>query len=374
MAVIDKQGGQYINWTFTLNNYTEAEVVLLKSLVLTNQVKYIIFGYEVGENGTPHLQGYVELLKRIRLTGLKKIMPARGHYSARLGTQQQAIDYCRKGEQSKKEWDELKTKGPNFGKNAKVIELGVKQTQAGSTLSEKDNLVQERLISMREKIKNGITEKDLYDEEPLMCARFPKYVSKCLSWRKPAIRDNLKVELHVGPTLSGKTHQAFARFPNLYNMPVKSGNTLWFPGYAGEQVVLLDDFKGGFTLDQFLRLTDKYPIQVEDKGGFNWFSPSLIIITSNFEEIHWYDYVKRQEHYLALKRRITLRFKWNNRVSVECDDSWEPKPQPAIIDSISSTESDDDVVLSQIDFADSPPTRNTVVYETDEESEDLLKL
>lgn len=374
MAVIDKQGGQYINWTFTLNNYTEAEVVLLKSLVLTNQLKYLIFGYEVGENGTPHLQGYAEFFKRIRLTGLKKIMPARGHYSARLGTQQQAIDYCRKGEQSKKEWEEQKTKGPNFGKNAKVVELGVKQTQSGTTLSEKDNLVQERLISMREKIKSGISERDLYEEEPLMCARFPKYVSKCISWRKPSIRDDLKVELHVGATNSGKTHHAFARFPNLYNMPVKSGNTLWFPGYAGEPVVLLDDFKGGFTLDQFLRLTDKYPIQVEDKGGFSWFSPSLIIITSNFEEIHWYDYAKRQEHYLALKRRIHLRYKWNARSSVECDDSWEPKPQPAIIESISSTESDDDVELEQIDFEDSPPTKNTVVYESDVESEDLLKL
>lgn len=38
---------------WTLNNYTETEVAHIKSL----NCNYMLFGYEVGEQGTPHLQG-----------------------------------------------------------------------------------------------------------------------------------------------------------------------------------------------------------------------------------------------------------------------------------------------------------------------------
>lgn len=379
MTTIDKQGGQYVNWCFTLNNYTQSELVNLNSLVLTNKVRYLCYGKEVGSNGTPHLQGYVETLTRLRQGGLRKIMPNRISAFARLGTQKQAIDYCKKGEQTHAEWTQFRESGPNFGKNSKVFEFGVPQTQRGCDLNSKENLIQENLKIVREKIKAGATERMLYEEEPLMCARFPKYISKCLSWVKPSIRENLKVELHVGPTRSGKTFQAFQRYPDLYNMPVKSGNTLWFNGYAGEKVVLLDDFKGGFGLDQFLRLTDKYPIQVEEKGSTIWFVPELIIITSNFEEINWYDYAKRQEHYLALKARVTSRHQWSNRTCKDMDPEWVEIPQPAMVEDSS------DELSSEISYEgpyDSPPSVTpTVIYNSNtedasdsERSEDLLDL
>jgi len=56
----------YWNYTFTLNNYTQLEVVFIENLVESNpdDVGYICFGFEEGENGTPHLQGYLELKKK----------------------------------------------------------------------------------------------------------------------------------------------------------------------------------------------------------------------------------------------------------------------------------------------------------------------
>lgn len=376
MAVtIDKQGGQYINWVFTLNNYTQGEIVVINSLVLTNTAKYVCYGKEKGESGTPHLQGYIELVERCRLAGIKKILGNRVHASGRMGTQQTARDYCRKGEQTHAEWVTHKQNGPNFGKNADFVEFGRLQPQSGCDLSSKENLIQENLKIVRDKIKAGATEKELYLEEPLMCARFPKYVSKLISWQKPPVRENLKVELHVGPTRSGKTFQAFARFPDLYNMPVKSGNTLWFNGYSGEKVVLLDDFKGGFGLDQFLRLTDKYPIQVESKGDCIWFNPDLIIITSNFEEVNWYDYARRQEHYLALKARITSRYQWNKRTSIEMDEFWVAIPQPAIIPNSTSSSSEElSEELSYDGPYDTPPTVTHEESSFEDASQDLLKL
>lgn len=48
------------NWCFTVNNYTAEEIVAVKSL----EYKYLVIGFEVGEEGTPHLQCYVELTNR----------------------------------------------------------------------------------------------------------------------------------------------------------------------------------------------------------------------------------------------------------------------------------------------------------------------
>jgi len=57
--------------------------------------KYIVFGYERGEEGTPHLQGYVHLSTQKTLSAMKKFIP-RAHLEPRRGTIDEAVDYCKK--------------------------------------------------------------------------------------------------------------------------------------------------------------------------------------------------------------------------------------------------------------------------------------
>lgn len=52
-------------WTFTLNNFTEIEFEILKSEILKNCLDYRV-QEEIGESGTPHLQGFIHAKKRIR--------------------------------------------------------------------------------------------------------------------------------------------------------------------------------------------------------------------------------------------------------------------------------------------------------------------
>ncbi len=60
-------------WIFVWNNYTDLDVV--KVCQTFGVLGQYCFGKEVGDNGTRHLQGCIKLKKKIRLTGLKKLLP-----------------------------------------------------------------------------------------------------------------------------------------------------------------------------------------------------------------------------------------------------------------------------------------------------------
>lgn len=80
------------NWCFTLNNYTPDDERKFQEL----DCQFLIYGREVGEQGTPHLQGYVQLHDKKRLTWLKKNISYEAHWEAAKGTMQDSIVYCSK--------------------------------------------------------------------------------------------------------------------------------------------------------------------------------------------------------------------------------------------------------------------------------------
>jgi Putative viral replication protein len=83
------------NWCFTLNNWTDDDYQRLIQLVEKEECIYIIFGKEVGESGTPHLQGFIAFSKRVYLTDVKKRISNTAHFElARMVPE--AIEYCKK--------------------------------------------------------------------------------------------------------------------------------------------------------------------------------------------------------------------------------------------------------------------------------------
>lgn len=113
-------GGEKVRgWCVTLNNPTEATYTELIELCVS--AKYGVIGEEVGEQSTPHLQGFVYFVN-------KQVMPrlaSKPHWERMKGTPEQAAAYCRKGEQPHSEWEELNVNGPTYGKNAMFEEWGV---------------------------------------------------------------------------------------------------------------------------------------------------------------------------------------------------------------------------------------------------------
>lgn len=81
------------NWSFTFNNYTaDTESFFAQSDLFS----YVIYGREVGAQGTRHLQGYFQLVTKKRLEYLVKRLPHGIHLEVSRGTAQQNITYCSK--------------------------------------------------------------------------------------------------------------------------------------------------------------------------------------------------------------------------------------------------------------------------------------
>lgn len=81
-------------WNFTWNNYTDENVDYCKSLYPA-QCEYIVFGYEIGECGTPHLQGFMRMKSQMYLKTVTKLMKG-CHVMPVRKTPEKAAEYCRK--------------------------------------------------------------------------------------------------------------------------------------------------------------------------------------------------------------------------------------------------------------------------------------
>lgn len=79
---------------FTYNHWTPETLVKARGAVGQAGIKYICWGMEVGEQGTPHMQGYIQSNQ----DKYKRLMKVIGtcHMEKQKGTSQQAVDYCKK--------------------------------------------------------------------------------------------------------------------------------------------------------------------------------------------------------------------------------------------------------------------------------------
>ena len=80
---------------FTLNNYTNTEIQHIVSVSEQRGYLYCI-GKEVGECGTPHLQGYLEFKSPKTFNTVKGVVGVRAHLEKARGTRAQNLAYCTK--------------------------------------------------------------------------------------------------------------------------------------------------------------------------------------------------------------------------------------------------------------------------------------
>lgn len=82
-------------YDFVINNYTENEVFQLKTSI-QKLAKKAILGFEVGESGTPHIQGCIFLLRKMRIVALTSKAGFERASCRAIRNPQACEDYCRK--------------------------------------------------------------------------------------------------------------------------------------------------------------------------------------------------------------------------------------------------------------------------------------
>lgn len=257
------QAGQRLRRiVFTLNNWTEAEYsALTEDFAL--QCKWIVIGKEVGEEGTPHLQGAAILGNQMTFTRLKGCPGlSRAHIEPMRGTPQDSMAYCSKEDESPFVHGEL----PQPGKR-------------------------NDLRSATDRILQGASVMDLAKdpEAATVVVKYHKGLTVLRSLVTPKRTHKPTIIWLWGPTGLHKTRcalksgRAMARALGRGRESVwmSSGGLRWFNGYDGQAVAVLDDLRAKHvpSFAFFLRLLDRYPMDVEFKGGFVAWVPQVIFIT-----------------------------------------------------------------------------------------------
>lgn len=242
------------NWCFTLNNYSEEELAHFDTLDL-DVVKYCLIGEEVGESGTPHLQGYIVFHNQCRRPFVNTHVGVRAHVELARGNVKHNFDYCTK--------------------DGKFWEFGVRPKMP----KEKGEMEKKRYKDAKRAAEEGRfddIDADIYMRHYSTIKRIRH--DKCLE-RK--LTDTTEThEWYYGPAGTGKSRKARVENPEAY---LKNCNK-WWDGYVDQDVVIVDDFDQAHSVlvHHLKHWADRYPFQAEVKGSAMTIRPRKIILTSNY--------------------------------------------------------------------------------------------
>lgn len=262
------------NWVFTVNNYTSEDEEKLLQFSDHERCVHLVFGRERGESGTPHLQGYLQLGARSTLAWVRREVHPRAHWEISRGTPEEASQYCKKDGDYEERGTLRKGQGRRSDLDA-VVDL----------------------------IKQGKSKREIAEEHPAAVLRYGRGIDALRICTKPSPRVGPpEIQVYWGRTGLGKTRRVHSECPQEEELWVHPGDK-WFDGYDGQPCVLFDDFDGGwFKLGYLLKLLDRYTFQVPIKGGYVWWAPQKIFITSNIDPKLWYQHANDEQNNALIRR------------------------------------------------------------------------
>lgn len=259
------------------------------------RLRYLVFQEEITTSGNNHLQGYAEFKDPVRRSAFQRwVGDEECHCEQANGTADQNTVYCTK--------EETRVEGPWV------------KGEPGRQGQRTD------LEGLYDALQAQTSLRRLWEDHFPTMVRYHRAVDAYRIQVVPEARDAPSVVVYWGPTGTGKTRRVhYEAGGDLFvaDVPARSGGTAWFDGYDGQSNVLIDDYCGEYSIHFLKRLLDRYPMNVQVKGGYRAWFPTNIYITSNTEPVHWYPDARSIDND-AILRRIT-------RV-VHMDTDWTPPP------------------------------------------------
>jgi len=224
---------------------------------LPDFVTYLAYGDELTKDGRKHYQCFAYTKKPVRWTQLKSWIP--GYVTPMRGTFKDNEKYCSKQGQLKEFGDR-----PEQGKRNEL--LGGKR----------------KIEESRGQSIYDIAEDEEYFPVMAKNSRFMQAYANNYHGKRLPNNEAVQVTFVHGVPGSGKTRWVREVEPNVYDVPADDGYK-WKDGYTLQDAVLFDNLSPQtFSPARLLKELDRYKIQVPYKGGFTWWKPKRIYITSAF--------------------------------------------------------------------------------------------
>lgn len=275
------------NWCFTINNPTDGDMVTLigepDDPYPPKGVKFVKFQLERGKNGTPHYQGLLIYENAVRLATVKELLP-RAHLEPMKSL---------KGSLAYVEKEDTRVEGP--------YEAGTppKVQGARTDIKEVTDAILERETTVDE---IALTNPTLYHQYG---RTFQKVEDIAL---RRVFRKWMTEGIWVyGPTGTGKSHYAFEGFNPETHYLWKNDNG-WQDGYTGQEIVIINDYRGHIPYDEMLQMVDKWPFTVRRRGREPApFLAKKIIVTSALHPSEVYNKRAANDDIAQLLRRFEIK-------------------------------------------------------------------
>lgn len=241
-------------WCFTLNNYSGEEYSSIEQYCRTVG-RYAIIGKERGEQGTPHLQGYISFSSARRFDAVKKGLGSRVHLERARGSADQNRNYC--------------------SKEGDFTEFGTIPEKVGGDSLEEKIAKSKRLLDPTVPLDTLVDDGTLNAYSYLLIDKTRMAIA---AKGEPFMPDGVRGVWIWGPPGSGKTRHVWETYPGLY----EKAQNKWFDGYCGERYILLDDLDTDVLSHYLKRWMDRYPVKGEVKGGTIQLRHYKFIVTSNY--------------------------------------------------------------------------------------------
>lgn len=300
-------------WCFTINNPTE-EDHFWEDSENDEQIDFLVVQYEVGEQGTPHYQGFLILKRKNRLSWLKNNFNSRAHWEKTRGSDMQAYQYCVK--------DETHPPGSYRWRIGTLRECQKRRSRED---------LEEKLIEEVDELKKKFRPAAEIDSQVLARPGFMAAYNAITADLLGPYRTKLKIITMVGPPGTGKSFAINTLFPKAGRAIIGNGGT-WFANPCSK-IMVFEEFAGQIQLQKMLKYLDPYPMALEVKGGMRPAMYETVIITSNTRPDGWYKDEesggKRTDALLALWDRLGFK-NGNNTICRTCGTYLEPAQPGAI--------------------------------------------
>ena len=251
---------------------------------------YLVYQRErCEETGRVHIQGYVEMSKRVRFDKLKSLFPGT-HFEKRKGSAKEASDYCQKPDSyvdMRYQWGDLSN---SFAGKRNDIDNAVDLLKSSGDM----RLVAETYGSVYVRNHRGLTAL----RSILAPAREVKPREIIILW---------------GTAGTGKSMYS-TLFDDVYRPDRNNQGKVSFESYSGQKTVFIDEFSGveNLNVSDLKMICDQYAVTLPGRGISVEGNFDRVIFASNIDPTIWYTN-SASVYWNPFRRRITAMYRCDSK-------------------------------------------------------------